>query len=653
MAMHEKNFTGSGVGGDKSWLENAIWEGMTEMPGGAYVGGGLGATYGVGSLLKKTVKGVYKKDFKGTAKRLFQLSTLTGMIISSLVGSAVGGGASFVKGFSRYAMTGERSKAGVNSTSLVSVLPSLGMPVLKKANGGYISGAGTTTSDSIPAMLSNKEFVVNAKQTSKFRPILERINSGSVTGFNGGTQDYTTLGGIRSTIRTVFKNSDLKVVQDRLAEVASLQSKLLDTTIRSEEIALIDRIKKLNLTKESDDAVIVQYTDIQKLYEKIQDTLERMSKDKKDKTMQSEKQRVAYIDGEYNLIKDLKKGLGSFKLEDIKKREAPPDKSPTKALSLFGDTDSYNAWRKKHIEATDTVTGAFREGFVKAINKSSSFSDSVNAGFSSLRESFRKRMFSIGEAYISNAFKPIEKAGTKALDSLFSGLIPPSDKDEKTDTVLGDTINSGLNNVTSNLGNKLDQGKQETTTLGGIFTSLFSVLSGWLSQVVSALFGGGGGGGGGLLGSIIGAFTGGGDGGGDSGILGSIVSAFTGGGLSDSDMASIAAEEGVGVGDIAWGYSSGGIVAKSGQKPLYFNQGGFVPRGTDTVPAMLTPGEVVLNPALGHLGSTVITQNYNIKIDGDFDQASQERFKKMVASNTREVNASNIEGNRSQNGLGR
>jgi TP901 family phage tail tape measure protein len=54
------------------------------------------------------------------------------------------------------------------------------------ATGGYISGAGTSTSDSIPAMLSNGEYVINAASTSKWRPILEAINSGNFSGFRPG-----------------------------------------------------------------------------------------------------------------------------------------------------------------------------------------------------------------------------------------------------------------------------------------------------------------------------------------------------------------------------------------------------------------------------------------------------------------------------------
>jgi hypothetical protein len=40
-------------------------------------------------------------------------------------------------------------------------------------------------------------------------------------------------------------------------------------------------------------------------------------------------------------------------------------------------------------------------------------------------------------------------------------------------------------------------------------------------------------------------------------------------------------------------YARGGLVGRHG--PLYFSRGGWVPRGTDIVPAMLTPGEIVIN----------------------------------------------------------
>lgn len=49
------------------------------------------------------------------------------------------------------------------------------------AAGGYVSGAGTGRSDSIPAMLSNGEFVINASAAGQTRPLLEAINAGKVS----------------------------------------------------------------------------------------------------------------------------------------------------------------------------------------------------------------------------------------------------------------------------------------------------------------------------------------------------------------------------------------------------------------------------------------------------------------------------------------
>lgn len=49
--------------------------------------------------------------------------------------------------------------------------------VRRLAPGGYVSGTGTARSDSIPAMLSNGEYVINARATSENRALLDRINN--------------------------------------------------------------------------------------------------------------------------------------------------------------------------------------------------------------------------------------------------------------------------------------------------------------------------------------------------------------------------------------------------------------------------------------------------------------------------------------------
>lgn len=58
--------------------------------------------------------------------------------------------------------------------------------VVEAATGGYIRGPGTGTSDSIPARLSNGEFVVRASETAKHRDLLEAINAGQVPAFATG-----------------------------------------------------------------------------------------------------------------------------------------------------------------------------------------------------------------------------------------------------------------------------------------------------------------------------------------------------------------------------------------------------------------------------------------------------------------------------------
>lgn len=55
------------------------------------------------------------------------------------------------------------------------------------ADGGPIIGAGTSTSDSIPAMLSNGEYVLNAKAVKRVgRPLLDAINYGHARHFASG-----------------------------------------------------------------------------------------------------------------------------------------------------------------------------------------------------------------------------------------------------------------------------------------------------------------------------------------------------------------------------------------------------------------------------------------------------------------------------------
>lgn len=55
------------------------------------------------------------------------------------------------------------------------------------STGGHVSGPGTGTSDSIPARLSDGEFVVNAAATKRNRGLLEAINSNERVSVSGGS----------------------------------------------------------------------------------------------------------------------------------------------------------------------------------------------------------------------------------------------------------------------------------------------------------------------------------------------------------------------------------------------------------------------------------------------------------------------------------
>ena len=69
--------------------------------------------------------------------------------------------------------------AGGGSTFSLDPMAITSAPI-HDATGGYISGPGTGTSDSITAMLSNGEYVINAKAASQLGiPLLDALNSGA------------------------------------------------------------------------------------------------------------------------------------------------------------------------------------------------------------------------------------------------------------------------------------------------------------------------------------------------------------------------------------------------------------------------------------------------------------------------------------------
>lgn len=87
---------------------------------------------------------------------------------------------------------------GANDGMFTSRWGYVGPNATKKASGGYISGPGGPTSDVIPAMLSNGEFVIRAAAVKKLgTSYLNALNTGSMRGFakGGSTTTYKVKSG--------------------------------------------------------------------------------------------------------------------------------------------------------------------------------------------------------------------------------------------------------------------------------------------------------------------------------------------------------------------------------------------------------------------------------------------------------------------------
>ena len=104
--------------------------------------------------------------------------------------------------------------------------------------------------------------------------------------------------------------------------------------------------------------------------------------------------------------------------------------------------------------------------------------------------------------------------------------------------------------------------------------------------------------------------------------------------------------------------ASGGIITGSSTGILRFQTGGIVPglpSSGDSVGALLTPGEIVLNQSqqrniaagLGNGGTNVVNNNtYNMDISGNVDQRAIDQIQKVIMTSPRQVNDSQNDGNR-------
>ncbi len=121
-------------------------------------------------------------------------------------------------------------------------------PPKKMATGGFVQGPGSGTSDSVPAMLSNGEFVVPAEEAKEYGPLLQAIISGQeiqkfakggMVGTKGGQQFYVSNQNSQRAIQRLV--DDLSDADDMIAQAFKNLAKAgVDT-----KDAFITEMKKL------------------------------------------------------------------------------------------------------------------------------------------------------------------------------------------------------------------------------------------------------------------------------------------------------------------------------------------------------------------------------------------------------------------------
>lgn len=130
-------------------------------------------------------------------------------LATSLFGGTGGGGGGFGSILESLGI-GRGSASAVTSAGAASDDSSF-LSILGLADGGSVAGPGTARSDSIPAMLSHGEFVVNAGSAGKHLTLLRAINDNKVSRFADGGYVGSVTGGLPAPAR--LSTTDMQAVQ--------------------------------------------------------------------------------------------------------------------------------------------------------------------------------------------------------------------------------------------------------------------------------------------------------------------------------------------------------------------------------------------------------------------------------------------------------
>jgi TP901 family phage tail tape measure protein len=125
-------------------------------------------------------------------------------------------------------LTGKTVEVNVVSKGSSYIQPSTGNQIVAGyghlATGGYVSGPGTGKSDSIPAMLSNGEFVINAAATAAHLPLLHALNAQKFATGGMVGPSHVRMNGSGDILNATGNISAFYGVLDKAAATASAAS---------------------------------------------------------------------------------------------------------------------------------------------------------------------------------------------------------------------------------------------------------------------------------------------------------------------------------------------------------------------------------------------------------------------------------------------
>jgi hypothetical protein len=166
----------------------------------------IGHALAFGGSIKSALMDTARQAVAGLISSLIKLgiqwviSTTIGRALSTSTAASAAATATTVAAawapaaaFASLATLGSNAVAADTALATTTALAS-SLSLLKFASGGAVYGPGTNTSDSIPALLSNGEFVVNASAYAAHRGAVDAINAGARTVYSVANSSTAPVG---------------------------------------------------------------------------------------------------------------------------------------------------------------------------------------------------------------------------------------------------------------------------------------------------------------------------------------------------------------------------------------------------------------------------------------------------------------------------